>query len=95
MYCWNWGSLANELILTLLSVMVFVPIKYIYPSRTEVLRPVTLTLAITWGIIAFVMLLLLPAVNQVLLDLSLIYIVYYFIASFALHARAVMMAQPS
>ncbi len=95
LYCWNWGSLANELILTLLSVMVFVPIKYIYPSRTEVLRPVTLTLAITWGIIAFVMLLLLPAVNQVLLDLSLIYIVYYFIASFALHARAVMMAQPS
>ena len=95
LYCWNWGALANELILTLLSVMVFVPIKYIYPSRTEVLRPVTLTLAITWGIIAFVMLLLLPEVNQVLLDLSLIYIVYYFFASFALHARAVMMAQPS
>jgi phosphatidylcholine synthase len=88
LYCFGWGVIANELILALFAVMVFVPIKYIYPSRTKVLRPLTLTLAITWGIVAFAMLLSLPAIPPLLLYLSLPYIAYYFIASFALHARS-------
>jgi phosphatidylcholine synthase len=95
LYLWSWGAVANEVILTLLAVMVFVPIKYIYPSRTRTLRPLTLTLAISWGVIAFAMLLSLPSINPVLLDLSLIYIVYYFLASFALHARALIAPQAS
>jgi phosphatidylcholine synthase len=69
--------------------MVFVPIKYIYPSRTEVLRPLTLTLAITWGIVAFAMLLSLPTIHPILLYLSFPYIAYYFIASFALNIPAI------
>ncbi len=68
--------------------MVFVPIKYIYPSRTKPLRPLTVTLGIIWGVITIAMLPALPVVNPILLYLSLSYIAYYFIASFALHARA-------
>ena len=58
--------------------MVFVPIKYIYPSRTEPLRPLTVTLGIIWGVITIAMLPSLPSVNPVLLYLSLAYIAYYF-----------------
>jgi phosphatidylcholine synthase len=75
--------------------MVFIPIKYIYPSRTRPLRPITITLGIVWGVVTIAMLPSLPSVNPILLYLSLAYIAYYFIASFALHARAAMAHQAS
>jgi phosphatidylcholine synthase len=93
LYCLSWGIAANEIVLTIFGVMVFVPIKYIYPSRTRPLRPLTVTLGIVWGAITLAMLPALPSVNPILLYLSLAYIAYYFIASFALHARAVMTHQ--
>jgi phosphatidylcholine synthase len=95
LYCLHWAPIPNELMLTLFGVMVFVPIKYIYPSRTKPLRPLTLTLGIIWGIITIAMLPALPSVNPVLLYLSLAYIAYYLIASFALHVRALMTPQLS
>jgi phosphatidylcholine synthase len=95
LYCLQWGPVANELILTLFGVMVFVPIKYIYPSRTKALRPLTLTLGLLWGVITIAMLPSLPSINPVLLYLSLAYIAYYLIASFALHARSIGAPQPS
>jgi phosphatidylcholine synthase len=94
LYCLHWDPVINELILTTLGVMVFLPIKYIYPSRTRPLRPLTLTLGLLWGVITIAMLPSLPSRNPVLLYLSLAYIAYYFIASFALHARAIVM-QPA
>jgi phosphatidylcholine synthase len=95
LYCLGWGTILNELVLTLFSVMVFVPIKYIYPSRTKPLRPLTVTLGIVWGVITIAMLLSLPSINPVLLYLSLAYIAYYLIASFALHARGLVAPQTS
>jgi phosphatidylcholine synthase len=95
LYCLGWGPSANELILTLFGVMVFVPIKYIYPSRTKPLRPLTLTLGLIWGVITIAMLPSLPSINPVLLYLSLAYIAYYLIASFALHARSLVAPQSS
>jgi phosphatidylcholine synthase len=93
LYCLGWGTIANELILALFGVMVFIPIKYIYPSRTEPLRPVTITLGIIWGVITIAMLPMLPAINPVLLYLSLAYIAYYLVASFVLHARELIASQ--
>jgi phosphatidylcholine synthase len=78
----------DELILTALAVMVFVPIKYIYPSRTKPLRPLTLTLGLIWAVVTVAMLPSVPSYNPILLYASLAYVAYYFIASFALHARA-------
>ena len=95
LYCLGLGTAANEVILALFGVMVFVPIKYIYPSRTKPLRPLTLTLGIIWGVITIAMLPSLPSINPVLLYLSLTYIAYYFVASFALHARALIAPQAS
>ena len=77
----------NVAVLLLLAVMVFVPLKYIYPNRTVPLRPMTLTLGIIWGVLTIAMLLMLPTVNPIMLWAGLSYIAYYFIASFVLHAR--------
>jgi phosphatidylcholine synthase len=95
LYCLHWTPIVNELILTLFAVMVFIPIKYIYPSRTKPLRPLTLTLGMIWGAITIAMLPSLPSVNPMLLYLSLAYIAYYLIASFVLHARAMIAHQAS
>jgi phosphatidylcholine synthase len=70
--------------------MVFVPIKYVYPNRTGPLRPLTLTLAIAWGLVTLAMLPALPNHNPVLLYASLTFIAYYLAISFILHARAAM-----
>jgi phosphatidylcholine synthase len=94
LYCMRTGTAFNESIVALLAVMVFVPIKYIYPSRTKALRPLTLSLAIVWAAVTIAMIPALPACNPILLYLSLAYVAYYFIVSFALHARSVM-AQPA
>src|SRR5262249_38328997 len=67
LYCLQLSSLVNELILSAFGVMVFVPIKYIYPSRTRPLRPLTLTLGFLWGAVTIPMLFELPAINPVLL----------------------------
>jgi len=88
LYCLNWPVVANELILLLLSAMVFVPIKYIYPSRTRQLRPITLALAIVWTFATIAVLATMPTYNPILLYVSLAYVAYYFIVSFALHAQS-------
>ncbi len=90
LFCLGLGPLANAIIVTVLAVMVFVPIKYIYPNRTGPLRATTLTLAALWAIVTLAMLPALPAHNPVLLYASLSFIAYYFAASFILHGRAVL-----
>ena len=88
LYCLDLGTLAGTLIVALFAVMVFVPIKYIYPNRTGPLRAVTLTLAIVWGVVTLALLAALPAKHPALLAVSLSFIAYYLVASFILHARA-------
>jgi len=90
LYCINGPEVFNQIVLGLFAVMVFVPIKYIYPNRTVPLRAVTLTLGVIWAIVTAAMLPMLPAVNLLLLVLSLSFIAYYLLASFVLHARAVL-----
>ena len=82
------GALAGTIVVAVFAVMVFVPIKYIYPNRTGPLRAVTLTLSIAWGIVTLALLAELPANHPVLLFASLSFIAYYLVASFILHARA-------
>ncbi len=77
----------NGAILLGLAVMVFVPIRYVYPSRMSVLRWPTILLGVVWGVTLLVMLWQYPAVSRPLLLGSLIYPVYYFVLSFVLHLR--------
>ena len=39
LFCLGFQPIVNALVLAILGVMVFVPIKYIYPNRTELMRP--------------------------------------------------------
>jgi phosphatidylcholine synthase len=63
------------------SALVFVPIKYIYPSRTRAFRKANLLLTAGWLITYAVMLLQTPDPNGFVLALSLGYLLYYLAAS--------------
>ena len=77
----------NAAILIALTVMVFVRIGYVYPSRTPILRGVTNVLGGIWALMMLAVVWLLPSVPGVLLVGSLFFPVYYTVLSFWLHAR--------
>jgi phosphatidylcholine synthase len=77
----------NGVILLALAVLVFVPIRYVYPSRTTVLRWPTNVLGGIWAVLLFVMMWQYPAVSPAVLYGSLVFPVYYFGLSFVLHVR--------
>lgn len=88
LYCLDLPSSIAGAILATFAVLVFVPIKYIYPSLTKPLRSVTIVFGVLWGAVTIAMLPMLPEVNPIMLALSLSFVAYYLIASFVLHARA-------
>lgn len=75
------------LILTVLLVMVFIPIKYIYPSRTDILPRLTLGLGLVWAVICVTIMILYPNHPSWLVWLSLLYPVYYYALSFYAMSR--------
>jgi phosphatidylcholine synthase len=77
----------NAAILLVLSGLVFVPVRYVYPSRTRQLRGVTLALGAVWAMLMAAAIWRLPATGGPWLPLSLVFVVYYFALSLWLHAR--------
>ncbi len=69
-----WVNLA---ILASLDVLVFVPIKYIYPSRNNRLKNLTLLLSWLYGVLGVFGLLLYPDVPPWIIWISLLYVIYY------------------
>jgi phosphatidylcholine synthase len=63
--------------LVLLTVLVFVPVKYVYPSRTGLLRGLNLVLAAIWLVSYAVLLAQYPDPHPVVVALSLAYLGYY------------------
>ena len=84
----------NGVILLALAVMVFVPIRYVYPSRTPVLRWPTNVLGAVWGLLLLVMIWQYPAVSQAVLYASLLFPVYYFGLSFILQLKTMKPRRP-
>jgi phosphatidylcholine synthase len=74
-------------ILILLSVLVFVRIGYVYPSRTPVLRGLTVLFGSAWGISVAALICWLPSPPRWLAIASLAFPVYYTVLSLVLHAR--------
>lgn len=74
-------------ILLTLAALVFVPIRYVYPSRTVVLRPLTLALGGAWGVAFVAVIWCLPDPPPWLVWTSLLYPVYYVALSLWLTAR--------
>ena len=77
--------LTNAAILCGLAAMVFVPIGYIYPSRTPRWQVATVVLGALWTIAMAAIIWRLPDAPSWLVRVSLLYPVYYFGLSFVLH----------
>ena len=66
-----------SVIVVVCAVLVFVPVRYLYPSRMTSLRGVTLAFTAVWGVTYVVLLLQLPDPHLLVVAVSLGYLVYY------------------
>jgi phosphatidylcholine synthase len=66
-----------SIIFVLCSVLVFVPIRYVYPSRTVAFRPITIVLTGIWVLCYALMVPQLPTPSPILSSFSLLYLIYY------------------
>ena len=71
------GQTGVAIALVVLTVLVFVPVRYVYPSRTNRLRGLNLALAGIWLVTYAVLLAQYPDPNPVVAALSLGYLAYY------------------
>ncbi len=88
LYVFHTPPAANAGLLVLLSAMIFVRLRYVYPSRTPTLRALTMALAWMWGISIALLVWWLPAPPRWLAIVSLAFPVYYIVLSVMLNVRA-------
>jgi phosphatidylcholine synthase len=81
------GPVVNTIVLLVLAALVFVPVRYVYPSRTRPLRRVTVALGVLWGLQMIAMMWRMPGVPAWLAWTSLVFPAYYLALSFALELR--------
>jgi phosphatidylcholine synthase len=81
------APIVNAIVLLSFAALVFVPIKYVYPTRTVEFRPVTLALGLLWTILLTIQVLRLPDVSLPWLAVSLFYPVYYMVLSLYIQRR--------
>ena len=72
----------NLALLILCNILIFVPVKYLYPSRNTRLRRLTLGLTYLYGALGVWALLQYPSVPQWVVWISLVYVAYYVLLSF-------------
>ena len=65
-------------LLLVCSLLVFVPIRYVYPSRTVAFRKLTIAFTALWLLSYVAILVQMPDPDPILRTLSLLYLVYYF-----------------
>jgi len=87
LYTLGWPRSANAALVVLFSVGVFVPIRYVYPSRTTTLRGLTVALGVAWGVAVLYAIAHVTTVPRTLVVASLAFPVYYLGLSLALQAR--------
>jgi phosphatidylcholine synthase len=87
LYILQLPQIVNAIVLVVLAILVFVPIRYIYPSRTRTLRIPTLILGVTWAALFTWMIFRLPATDGPWTALSLVFPAWYAGLSLWLHGR--------
>jgi phosphatidylcholine synthase len=87
LYVWRLPPAVNAALLLVLAALVFVPIRFVYPSRTVELRGLTLVLGAIWSALVLLIIWRLPATDGPWTALSLVFPVYYTALSLWLHAR--------
>lgn len=86
-YVLQWPHWINGFAVLLLAILVFVPIRYIYPSRSPHFRAVTNSLGSLWGVAVIAIIYLLPEPPRTLIFVSLLFPVYYTVLSLWLAFR--------
>ena len=81
------GPVTVGVLLAVCAALVFLPIGYVYPSRTNTLRGLTLALTTVWLVSYAVLLSQVPSPQPFWLAVSLAYVVYYVALSLHLTAR--------
>jgi phosphatidylcholine synthase len=87
LYAADWSPVINAFILLVLAALVFVPVRYVYPSRTPVLRTMTVALGVLWGTAILALVLQGSDRSRTLFWVSLIFPTYYLVLSLVLTAR--------
>lgn len=83
----NWSTAVNLAIILIFAILVFVPIKYVYPSRMIRFQKETVALTTLWAVAIFVLFFQFPTPSPWLLYASLLYVIYY--AAISLYLTAV------
>lgn len=78
----------NALIVVVFAVLVFVPLRYVYPSRTETLSTVTNILGVLWAVLTIWLLSQLPERHIRWAWVSMVFPIYYFALSVYLDLRS-------
>jgi phosphatidylcholine synthase len=84
----GWPAAVNGAVLLVFVALVFVPVRYVYPSRTPAFRAATIALGSAWGVLMLVMVWQYPGVSRAIFRASLAFPIYYFALSLWLHARS-------
>jgi len=71
------SPVTTGVLLVLFSVLVFIPVKYVYPSRTKAFRSLNLLTTAIWLASYAVLLAQMPDPNAIVVAISLSYLVYY------------------
>lgn len=87
LYVLRLPQMVNAMVLVVLAVLVFVPIRYIYPSRTQTLKVPTLVLGAAWAAMFTWMIFRLPATDGPWTALSFVFPAWYVALSLWLHFR--------
>ena len=78
----------NALIVMVFVALVFVPLRYVYPSRTQTLSTATNVLGGLWALLTMWMVWQLPDKDSRLIALSFVFPVYYMLLSFYLDRQS-------
>jgi phosphatidylcholine synthase len=77
LYVFDTPQAFNAALILLLSILVFVPIRFPYPTKTRPFRPLTLACGATWGLMMAALLFMLPDPPMWIAWTSLIFVAYY------------------
>jgi len=75
------STTTTAVILVICAIGVFVPVRYLYPSRSMVLWQLTMALCVVWLATYAILLLQVPHPNAIVVALSLSYVAYYLAVS--------------
>jgi phosphatidylcholine synthase len=83
----QWPLAVNAWVILVLAALVFVPVRYVYPSRTTTLRGATVALGAVWSVQMVALIWQLPQPSRPLLWSTWLFPAYYVVLSLWLTAR--------